>query len=291
MGHYFRRGFSGHTEMVVSGSWTEDESRAVLAGHDHVVLNYALGYESGPLDPIAGLPIRDLMILDRRLEDVSPILTLGETLEGLSLEVGNRGPLDLRRLPKLRLLYADWSQMQDHLHTCEGLEDLCIGRYRELNFDPLPDSLARVTRLRFVLRMTRLVSLDGVDRLANVKWLDISYAPRLADITAIAGLRDAPLAWLAIDNCRKVTALEPLGALETLKYLSVSEGGDVQSVAPLRPLQSLEELHLHSSTRIADGDLTPLLELSSLKELRLASRRHYRPPVQEIEEALAARLG
>jgi internalin A len=44
----------------------------------------------------------------------------------------------------------------------------------------------------------------------------------------------------------------------------------------------LQRLHLYESTRIADGDLTPLLTLTGLRDLRIMSRSHYRPTVADV---------
>jgi internalin A len=40
------------------------------------------------------------------------------------------------------------------------------------------------------------------------------------------------------------------------------------------------------STRVADGDLAPLLQLQHLRDLRLMNRKHYRPSVAQVKEKL-----
>ncbi len=38
-------------------------------------------------------------------------------------------------------------------------------------------------------------------------------------------------------------------------------------------------MFLYESTKILDGDLSPLLDLPDLIDVRLMNRRHYNPPV------------
>ena len=51
-------------------------------------------------------------------------------------------------------------------------------------------------------------------------------------------------------------------------------------------ITNLTVLHLHESTRIADGDLEPLLGLRHLRDFRMMNRNHHRPAVSEIKEHL-----
>ena len=51
-------------------------------------------------------------------------------------------------------------------------------------------------------------------------------------------------------------------------------------------MTDLQRLWAWESTRIADGDLTPLLGLGSLTEIRMKSRNHYRPTLAEVKHQL-----
>lgn len=51
----------------------------------------------------------------------------------------------------------------------------------------------------------------------------------------------------------------------------------------------LEEFYLYDTTRFADGDLSPIVELPRREELRMQNRRHYRPTVKAIQAAIAER--
>ena len=49
----------------------------------------------------------------------------------------------------------------------------------------------------------------------------------------------------------------------------------------------LEHLWAWESTRITDEDLTPLLPLSNLKDLRMMPRKHYRPTLAKVGTQLS----
>jgi len=51
-------------------------------------------------------------------------------------------------------------------------------------------------------------------------------------------------------------------------------------------LTLLECRHAWGSTRVEDGDLSPLLRLSHLSEIRMRDRREYRPTLAEVKEQL-----
>ena len=108
----------------------------------------------------------------------------------------------------------------------------------------------------------------------------------LHDITALAEARSPVLRALALGGCRQVTELDAVSACEALEELDVSECGVVSSLSPIAGLDRLNRLYLYGSTRVADGDLSPLLGLHRLRDLRMASRRTYAPSLAEVKRRL-----
>ena len=53
---------------------------------------------------------------------------------------------------------------------------------------------------------------------------------------------------------------------------------------PITGLAQLERLYLYGSTNITDGDLTPLLPMSHLRDFRMQNRRHYSPTVAQVQK-------
>ena len=74
-----------------------------------------------------------------------------------------------------------------------------------------------------------------------------------------------------------------------MRFFDLSEGGEVPTLAPLGGLVTLERLYLYDSTKVADGDLSPIAGLPRLKDFRMQNRRGYSPSVKEIQEAIARR--
>ena len=60
-----------------------------------------------------------------------------------------------------------------------------------------------------------------------------------------------------------------------LRFLSVSENGEIESLRPIESLVKLETLWFHSSTRIKDGDLDFLRAHRTLRDVRFMNRAAY----------------
>lgn len=133
----------------------------------------------------------------------------------------------------------------------------------------------------------QLRSLEGLASFEKLRTLGIFLAPKLEDVSA---LRTAPTAQsireLHFDTCKKIPTFDDVARAKNVQVLSLANSGDFPSLAPLTGMPELRELHLYESTRIVDGDLSPLLTLPKLQTLSLANRRPYSPQVGEIKRQL-----
>ena len=102
-------------------------------------------------------------------------------------------------------------------------------------------------------------------------------------------LRGAALQVLQLQSCKKVTDIKPVGSCAALQFFDLSEGGEIPSVGPLTDLVALERLYLYESTKVTDGDLSPIARLPKLKDFRMRNRRAYKPSVKEIQDVIARR--
>ena len=275
--------FDDRREVFVTGPWSSEMTDAIISGvADRVVLNYALGYDEPDLRFLEYLPIRELVIVDRRIGDLAPVYTLASTLELLHLTIAPGVRVDLPALPGLRNLRADWNQVADTIATATRLRSAAFGSYQPEDLQPL----SRSTELTSLTMKDhpQLTSLDGLGAFSYLTDLKIVGAPRLADISALWG-RDH-LQTLYLQACPRLTSLTALHHCTSLRVLNLAEGGQLDSAAPLADLTNLEELYLYGTTVIADGDLTPIAGLPKLRELRIQNRRHYRPSARDIQAAL-----
>lgn len=269
--------------MVVTGPWTAEASAAVHAGQvDRLVLNYGLGFDESSLAFLEGLPLRELVILDPRLSDLEPIHSLGPSLRSLSVTTNPALKLDLGRLSGLRSLSAAWPQVSASIDAATGLRIAFLRGYRAVDLTPLA-ALSHLVELVMKDR-PKVKSLAGLSAFPELRLLGIYLAKDLADIEDLAG-RSA-IEDLAFEACRKIARLDALAACSGLRRLNLSECGDLASLGPIRALDNLEHLSLFGSTKIGDDDLTPIEGLPRLRQLRMQSRRSYRPSVEEIQASL-----
>lgn len=273
--------------LVVTGSWTNQVARVLADGHvDGLDLNYAKGFKDTDLEFLRDWPLRRLYVLARTVRSLSPVSRLSCTLEELSIQTASSAAIDLGNLPCLTALAAEWSQIGPSVSEAPGLLDLMVRAYDEVDLGPLRWNTS-LTRLRFKDR-PRIRCLSGVELLRSLEHLAIYLAP-LDDIDALRS-DDFALRELHVESC-PLRDLSPLANQRRLTFLNASDCGDLASVGPLRGLNELSVLWLFGTTKILDGDLSPLADLPRLQELRMRSRRTYRPSVEDVQSLCTARIG
>jgi hypothetical protein len=247
-------------------------------------LNYARGFREPNLGFLRDWPIRHLDVLDRSLTDLTPIARMAGTLRSLSFQIAPRATLDVRLVPQIVSLAAQWECVRDTLDAAPHLTRLVAMDYDERDLVPLAthESLAMVV-LKYA---PRLRSTTGVADLRGLLGLTIQGAAFLDDLDGL-DTTGGTLSSLKLEGSRGIESLDEIGELVRLEFLGVSDGGTLESLRPLRSLRRLQTLYAWGTTRIADGDLSPLLELPELREIRMRNRPQYRPSVAEVQSALA----
>lgn len=277
-------------DLVVTGDWSSRARKALMSGRaDGLVLNYVKGFREQDLQFLEGLPLRRLDLLARTIGDLEPVHSLGATLETLHVQSDPRALIELERLPLLRRLSASWSQIQGSLRFAPKLQRLFILSYTERDLVPLtvaPELVSVVMK-----DYPQVQSLDGVEDLPWLAELGIHLAKGLDDISALERARSPVLETLQLTHSRRISDITPIRACSGLSFLDLSEDGDIPSATPLAGLVGLKELYMYGSTKILDGNLTPIASLPNLRDLKLMNRRFYSPPVQEIKDAIAQRWG
>ena len=273
----------GGTDLVVTGEWTPAARRAIEDGRaDGLVLNYAKGFRGESIDFIRDLPIRKLDLLARWIDDLTPIHSLAPTLTELRVESAPHAKIDLQNLAKLTTLASNWTQVEKSVMHCARLANVTFAPYSAPNLYPLACLEALKTVILKECRV--LFSLDGIEDFPpQLRELSVMLAPKLADIESLRRAKLPRLSRLELDTCRKLVHIEAAAHLSSLTFLNLSEGNEISSLAPVQSLTSLETLFLYGSTRILDGDLSPVTTLPKLMDFRLRSRRHYKPSTREIE--------
>lgn len=266
-------------KLVVTDWWNDQISRLLADGRvASLDLNYVKGFKSPDLAKLEDWPITKLAVVARTVTDLSPLLRLADTLEDVNLVTSLSAMFDLSRFPRLAGVSAEWGQIRDSVADGPSLRSLFILSYSEPDLWPLRWNTT-LTHAYFKDR-PRLRSLGGLEVLNKLEVLGVALAP-LVDISALAQC-EARLTELQLDACR-VDEVTPLAGQTGLKLLNVSDCGGIESLSPLRGLHQLEDLWMWGSTKVLDNDLSPLLDLPRLIDLRMQSRRSYRPSVADIQ--------
>jgi internalin A len=270
--------------LVVTGPWGSASARELQRPEiTGLTLNYARGFQERDLEFLADWQVKELRLLARTITDLEPVYRLSGSLERLSVRSSQRASLDLRRLPWLTQLSAEWAQVESTLEFAVALNDLFLLSYTGADLRPLARNEV-LSRLRFKDR-PGLGSLDGVEQLPNLVELGVFGARRLTDVTAVASAAST-LQRLDLGGCSRLLDLDALAPLTGLRWLGIDNCGPVTSLEPIGGLLDLEVLWAFESTRVVDGDLTPLLRLTALRDLRMAPRQHYRPTLDEVRAVL-----
>ncbi len=287
-GFELRREDDGCLVLDVTDWWSPEAEEILDSGKaDGLVMGYTGGFKDFDLAFIKEWPLRKVRLIAWSIKDLSPLHRLAPSLENLEVFTAPEAVLDLGRFPNLTHLAADWAQVRDSIGELSNLKDLYLESYKETDFEPLRWNTT-IERLRFKDRPS-VTSLRGVENLVALKFLGVYGGRRLSDIGA---LRDVPgdrLDELHLDGCSSIQDLEAVSHLWSLRCLDAADCGEISSLRPVEGLYLLERLWLWGTTKIVDGDLSPIADLQLLRELRLAPRRFYKPSVEYFETLIAER--
>lgn len=272
------------SSLVVTGPWSEAAAQVLSRGEvDGLVLNYARGFCERSLDLLdERWPLRRLDVLDRSIVDLDPIGRL-VGLEDLSVQAAEDAALDLGALPVLRSIAGEWALIGRTLGTVSDLESVVTWMFGDVDLHAFRDHVALNTLT--IKDAPYLESLSGLGDLPDLAALTIVGARRLHEIDEIGELSEA-LRELELEKCPRIEAIDAVESLVGLRFLGISESGDIASLAPIDSLTQLETFYAWGSTRIVDGDLTPLTRLPRLKEIRMRNRRGYKPRVGDLAAAV-----
>lgn len=179
-------------------------------------------------------------------------------LESLKINV-NRGTLNFNRIETIKSL-----EIGDFTGTTRDLTDLFVST--EL------DTLQ--------LLGGKTVSLSGIEKATKMQYLYISYNRSLEDISALSKIKHS-LKSLNIFNCARIKDFSVLYELENLEKLEIWGSNTIPSLDFVKHMPNLKTLFLE--VNIADGDITPCLNLCSAKLMK--DRKHYNLKDKDLPKA------
>lgn len=225
-----------------------------------------------------------LEIVDQKRVNTRYLDSLGN-LRGLRLESPGAG-IDFGCFPELEVFTGDWHSDNHNLHLSRELRRLMIWQFQPRSCD-LAD-LAGIVRLeQLEITQTSITSLAGLETLADLRYLEIAYAPKLESLDTLAsgqsGIRE-----ISLSHAKKIQSYRPLAAISHLRRLKIS------SCTPMSDLKwtaGMNELDFFTfvETNVEDGNLTPLLSLPKLRDVGTMDKRHYNYKCNALNDILKQR--
>ena len=222
---------------------------------------------------------------------------------GLSL-VGLSPRMDLsnlKQMKQLRRLYIDATEWPLDLNWFPSLEEYGGPWHRSMNFENA-SNLRHLSLDRFcpatqgvsdlchakqlvevTLTKTSIVSLVGVEQLANLRRLQVAYARKLAtpsNAELLPRLEEAEFY-----NCPQLCEHDVFQASPVLHTLRFLRCGTMPSLSFIEKMVRLSHFSF-VGTRVIDGDMRPLLRLESAG---FDSRKEYSHSWQEVANLISSR--
>ena len=172
-------------------------------------------------------------------------------LESLVLDSDKyiRGLSALKTLRKLLMISMGQEGFQE-ITALENLDSLEIGR-------------------------GRLEHLNGIQSMKSLSSLTIGYASKLYDISPIASLPN--LKTLHVERCKNLTDFSPLKGNNVIEKLTIDQVDSLDFVPQMQSLYGIKFFNC------IDGDLRPLLESRTLKDIFFyPSKKHYTHTLEQL---------
>ena len=121
----------------------------------------------------------------------------------------------------------------------------------------------------------RLEHLDGIQSMKSLSSLTIGYASKLYDISPIASLPN--LKTLHVERCKNLTDFSPLKGNNVIEKLTIDRVDSLDFVPQMQSLYAIKFFNC------SDGDLRPLLESRTLKDIFFyPSKKHYTHTLEQL---------
>ncbi len=191
---------------------------------------------------------------------------------------GHKGKIDLTCFPNLLEATIDWNNKL--YFGSIDLNKLILWKY-----NPKSKTLAEISNIRNLseleLNQSNINSLDGVEKLKNLKSIEMHYCSKLEDISNICELKK--LTKVLIDNARKINNHSAFSMVNSLEILILNSCGIILNIAFIENMNKLKEFRF-VDTIIKDGDLTPCLRL---KKVSFNNKKHYSHKLEEIKAIIS----
>ncbi|MFG2867557.1 hypothetical protein [Streptomyces sp. NPDC048338] len=267
--------------FVIDEPWNASYAQRLAdGGCDAMVVGAPMRRKRGPelsfLPSLSGL--RSLRVLDG-ITDLSPVTRCAD-LERLQLPPSALHALDLSGLTALRDLEAPWSAVAGSLHALTSVENLVIVGWKGASLSALGAKPA-LRKLRIESMRNHVTDMEGADCLPHLDELRF-YDGRLARPELLSGA--TALTDLSLLST-KTDAITFASGLPRLRRLELENNGDIASLTPIAAHPAIDEVTISGSTRVVDGDLSPLLTNTRLSFVSVEREHaHYNHSPHEVRK-------
>lgn len=189
------------------------------------------------------------------------------------------GTIDLARVYALEDLKINVNRGTLNYNRIESLKSLDIGDFTGAYHD-LSDLFVSTEMDTLRLIEGKTISLNGIEQSKKMQYLSLNYNRCLEDIGALSKVKHS-LKSLNIFNCPKIKDFSVLYELENLEKLEIWGNNTIPSLDFVKNMPNLKTLFLEIN--IADGDITPCLNLRSAKLIK--NRKHYNLKDKDLPKA------
>jgi hypothetical protein len=260
--------------MIMLGEWSPEAERvAKREGVSELELNYAKGWKGSSVDFLVSLAasLKAIKIIDWKLDDVRPVNAL-RALRSLQVYTYCDSVIEFDRFPELEECGIEWRSGAVSLLLHRNVRDVFINKWLGgRDFSPLA-GMKGIRRLQLT-SPSRLERLAGVEALPLLEDLEIARAGKLREL---CGLEAATrVRRLVFDTCKKIVDFSAVAHLVELRELAIDNCGDIATLEFIGGLSRLERFSFIESTNVANGDLSVLRGISSLRQVVFRDRTHY----------------
>ncbi|GHI01349.1 hypothetical protein [Neobacillus kokaensis] len=199
-------------------------------------------------------------------------------LKVLSLDVGKNAKLDLSVLGSLEELYGVLPGKTKGFSSLSKLKHVMIWGY-----NPPSKNISELSKAENIeelrIRQANLETLEGVERLSKLQFLEVYGSNKLNDIMPISELKN--LTELELENCKSIRDFSPIGTLSNLESLAIVSCGSMESISFTKSLAKLK-LFNFDRTNVEDGDLS---YCQRIPEVYFTEKRHFSHKRKDLKDA------
>jgi hypothetical protein len=239
-----------------------------LSPHLPAVKELVVGYAGlGDIDFIRLLPnVSSVWIMTPTVKSIEGLQSVKHSLRSLRIDRPTCRMDVLGVLESLEDVYIDgWRPGAHSIFELKMLVSVGIQKYGRAD---LRDALNWSSLSELWLNAGKLENLSGIP--TGVKRVELSNLRKLESLSSLSTCRQ--LEELILQGCKRVSSLSGLDSCTELRLLSISRGGELDTLEPLRGLDKLEYIVLAGGTQVREGELEALYSLPSLCKLIVSKR-------------------